>query len=112
MEIYVVRIEYPGGRHELRELGPGRYRLGRDGGDIALGDPQVSGIHAEIVLGDGRATYTDLGSTNGSTLNGQRLTGSVPMPEQEPIQLGQSSVALLQVIRKGQTLVASAANVS
>jgi hypothetical protein len=107
METYVVRVEYPGGRHELRELPPGRYRIGRDTGEIALGDPQASGMHGEIVLGDGRATYTDLGSTNGTTMRGQRLAGTVVVPEQEPIQIGNSSVVLVQVVRKGQTMAAT-----
>src|SRR5882757_8832794 len=102
MEIYVLDVQYPDGRQERRELGPGRYRIGREAGEIKLGDPQVSSSHAELTLGEGRATFTDLGSTNGSTLRGQRLSGTVLLPEREPVGLGSSSIALLQVVRRGE----------
>src|SRR5438477_88235 len=95
MEIYVLAVQYPDGRQESRDLGPGRYRIGRDEGDIILGDPQVSSSHAELILGDGRATFTDLGSRNGSVWRGQRLSGSVSLREQELVALGNSSIALL-----------------
>jgi hypothetical protein len=108
MELYVLRVQYPDGRFEKREFQAGRYRIGREAGDIVLGDPMVSSVHAEVIFGDGRANFTDLGSTNGSMLGGQRLTGTVPLPEQELVQLGSSSIVLLQVIRKGGTQVMGA----
>ncbi|HXU81135.1 MAG TPA: FHA domain-containing protein [Polyangia bacterium] len=109
MELYVLRVQYPDGRFEKREFQPGRYRIGREAGDIVLGDPQVSSVHAEVIFADGRANFTDLGSTNGSMLGGQRLSGTVALPEQELVQLGSSSIVLLQVIRKGGTQVMGAA---
>lgn len=108
MELYVLRVQYPDGRFEKREFEPGRYRIGREVGDIVLGDPQVSSVHAEVIFADGRANFTDLGSTNGSMLGGQRLTGTVVLPEQELVQLGSSSIVLLQVVRKGGTQVMGA----
>ena len=38
--------------------------------DVTLNDPNVSRRHAEIVLEDGVAVLTDLGSTNGTRVNG------------------------------------------
>jgi hypothetical protein len=108
MELYVLRVQYPDGRFEKREFQAGRYRIGREAGDIVLGDPMVSSVHAEVIFADGRANFTDLGSTNGSVLGGQRLTGTVALPEQELVQLGSSSIVLLQVIRKGGTQVMGA----
>jgi hypothetical protein len=75
MELYVLRVQYPDGRFEKREFQPGATGIGREAGDIVLGDPQVSSVHAEVIFADGRANFTDLGSTNGSMLAGQRLTG-------------------------------------
>jgi hypothetical protein len=109
MELYVLRVQYPDGRFEKRELAPGRYRIGREAGDIVLGDPLVSSAHAEVIFADGQAKFTDLGSTNGSVLNGQRLTGTSVLPEQELVQMGGSSIVLLQVVRKGATQVMTAA---
>jgi hypothetical protein len=51
-------------------LKPGTNRLGRGfANDFKIEDPSVSGSHCEIVLNDGRAFITDLGSTNGTFIN-------------------------------------------
>ena len=44
--------------------------------DIVLDDPNVSRQHAEIRPRGGSWVLTDLGSTNGSRLNGRRIDGS------------------------------------
>ena len=49
--------------------------------DIVLEDPLVSGHHLRIELaGEGKATVTDLGSTNGVQLNGQPVWPKTPTP--------------------------------
>lgn len=57
--------------------------IGRRGSYAAVFAPHgmVSGIHAQLDRQpNGQWTVTDLGSTNGSTLNGQPLTPQVPVP--------------------------------
>lgn len=45
--------------------------------DIVIADPQVSSQHAEIrALGGGRYLLTDLGSRNGTTVNGRKITSA------------------------------------
>ena len=44
--------------------------------DLRLPDTGVSRAHAEIRLADGVATVTDLGSTNGTTVNGRRISNA------------------------------------
>ncbi|GAA1995537.1 FtsK/SpoIIIE domain-containing protein [Catenulispora subtropica] len=58
-------------------LPPGRFRLGRgDQADIRVECPDISRLHCEIdVTRDGRVTVRDLGSRNGTDLNGRRLKG-------------------------------------
>ena len=60
-------------------LPPGWARLGRgEEAEIRVACRDVSRLHCEIhVADDGRITVTDLGSSNGTDLNGVRLTGSV-----------------------------------
>lgn len=56
------------------ELDHGATTIGRrPDNDIALSDRTVSGRHARIHLSHGRATLQDLGSTNGTCVNGKRI---------------------------------------
>ena len=58
-----------GGTLQLRE-----YTIGSDAeNDIVIADFSVSGSHAVIRYRDGRYTLLDLGSTNGTTVNGVRV---------------------------------------
>jgi hypothetical protein len=47
--------------------------IGRVEGDIRLADPKVSGRHAQVELTGGDAWLRDLGSTNGTFVNGARI---------------------------------------
>jgi len=60
-------------RHALR---PGRTSIGSaEGNDIALRDRTVSRQHAWIELAEGRLRLGDLGSSNGTRVNGERIEG-------------------------------------
>jgi predicted component of type VI protein secretion system len=66
-------------------------RIGRNQlNDIPLDDPFVSEWHGLIHFGADSVDYYDLGSTNGSVLDGKRLTKNVPAPltERSRIHLG------------------------
>lgn len=57
------------------ELGAGRMTIGRHPhNDIVIADPAVSGHHAAITSGGGAATLEDLGSSNGTFVNSERIT--------------------------------------
>ncbi|WP_210580250.1 FHA domain-containing protein [Streptomyces sp. GESEQ-4] len=62
-----------GGVHLLHG---GQIHIGRSAdADVALDDPDVSRLHCAVtVAADGRVTVADLGSTNGTTLDGTRVT--------------------------------------
>jgi len=66
-----------------QQLAPGRsLSIGREpGNDVMLDDPLVSRRHARLDLPGGAqpAVLHDLGSFNGSFVNGQRVQGSVPL---------------------------------
>lgn len=59
-----------GGVHLLHG---GRVRIGRStGADVVLDDPDVSRLHCAVTVADtGAVTVTDLGSTNGTSVNGR-----------------------------------------
>jgi len=56
--------------------------------DVVLGDPNVSREHAEIRPRGGSWVLTDLGSTNGSLLNGRRIDGPEVVKPGDEIELG------------------------
>ncbi len=68
----------------------GEMTLGRDGGNgIVLADPSVSGQHAAIVRARDGWRVTDLGSTNGTLVNGKSIDGrGAPLQGGEQVALG------------------------
>ena len=57
---------------------PSATKIGRAAGnDIVLTAHEVSSTHAEISLQGGQYSVTDMGSANGTWVNGQRISGSV-----------------------------------
>ncbi|MFZ3497953.1 FHA domain-containing protein [Streptomyces sp. 5.8] len=68
-QLHVVAGPDAGGVHLLH---PGAIRIGRSAdADVPLDDPDVSRLHCTVtVLPDGRVAVADLGSTNGTTLDG------------------------------------------
>jgi ABC-type multidrug transport system ATPase subunit len=62
-------------RTERFQVTGGRMTLGRDAGnDVVLDAPAVSRFHAEIVTGSGHVELRDLGSTNGTRVNGELVS--------------------------------------
>lgn len=65
--------------------------IGRDpNNDIVIADdPHASRHHLQIIQhDDGRFTLKDFGSTNGTTVNGKRVTGEVPLDETDVVRIG------------------------
>jgi ABC-2 type transport system ATP-binding protein len=60
------------------------------GADVILADTEVSTKHAAFDLVDGGIAVQDLGSTNGTLVNGQRVTGSHLLQPGDRVQLGAS----------------------
>lgn len=56
--------------------------------DVTLDDGSVSGRHAEVDLGGDVAVLRDLGSTNGTFLNGEQVTGEAGLREGDEIYFG------------------------
>jgi hypothetical protein len=68
----------------------GELVLGREQGsaDLVLNDPGVSRRHAAVRAQGGAITVEDLGSSNGTFVNGQRTSGEVVLAEGDEVQLG------------------------
>ncbi len=77
-------VEAGGREHPIR---PGVNVVGREG-DIAIPDTRVSRRHAEVRSEAGTFTVEDLGSTNGTTLNGVATTGKVAFGADDVLAFG------------------------
>ncbi|WP_371678313.1 FtsK/SpoIIIE domain-containing protein [Streptomyces sp. NBC_01276] len=93
-QLHVVAGPDAGGVHLLH---PGAVRIGRSAdADVPLDDPDVSRLHCAVtVRADGRVTVADLGSTNGTTLDGAPVgAGTVPLPPGALLRVGESTLRL------------------
>ncbi len=69
--------------------------IGRDpGADVVVADPQVSARHASFAVGDSGIAVEDLGSANGTFVNGQRVTGSHDLRAGDRVQVGATVLEL------------------
>ncbi|MEW6593244.1 MAG: FHA domain-containing protein [Thermodesulfobacteriota bacterium] len=70
--------------HEGTKLTIGR----SEEADISIDNTAISRLHASLELKGGVHFLTDLGSTNGTTVNGERISGAVPVTEKDVITIG------------------------
>jgi hypothetical protein len=73
--------------------------IGREAGNgIIINDAEVSRKHTQFVFQGGKYIVTDLGSTNGTFVNGQRLTGQHILQPGEVISLGEQINLLFESV--------------
>ncbi|MEU5163294.1 DUF1707 and FHA domain-containing protein [Streptomyces sp. NPDC020875] len=79
----------------LPEPGPHPLRIGRDPGNgLRLTHESVSRLHAELIPHGPGWFLRDLGSMNGTTVNGLRVTGSVAVRDGDVVSFGQIAFRL------------------
>ena len=90
--LVVVRGAQPGLQREVTE----RFlTLGRDAAcSLPLGDKQVSKLHCRLWLHHGRVVLEDMGSTNGTFVDGTRVSGRVRVKPEALVQLGEHVLRL------------------
>lgn len=93
----VSRLVFTKGPKEGTEirLHPGQISIGRAShSDIVIRDDYASTNHARLMIWHGEWTLQDLDSTNGTFLNGTRVTVPAPIPVRTPITIGTSTFEL------------------
>ena len=88
--------------------------IGRDSqNDIAINDAEISRRHARLTFQGGKYVLEDLGSTNGTFVNGQRLAGPRVLKAGEVVSFGEQIVLVFEVTTNdpGATMVSPRAAV-
>ncbi len=71
--------------------------IGRDiGNDIVINDAEVSRKHVRLMLQAGQYALEDLGSTNGTFINGQRISGPHILAGGQTVQMGENVVVVFE----------------
>ncbi|MER7852169.1 FHA domain-containing protein [Streptomyces bacillaris] len=100
-QLHVVAGPDAGGVHLLHG---GQIRIGRSAeADVPLDDPDVSRLHCAVTVAeDGRVSVADLGSTNGTSLDGTEVRDRpVRFPPGALLRLGESTLRLTAGPRPG-----------
>jgi FHA domain len=74
----------------------GELILGREqaSADLVIPDPGVSRRHARILAQNGAVIVEDLGSSNGTYVNGERISGPVQLGAGDELQLGDTILGI------------------
>jgi class 3 adenylate cyclase len=95
--MWQIIINGPGYFDTAYELPEGITHLGRaDENDIVLGGDLVSRRHARLVVEGDSLCIEDLGSRNGSRVNGSPLQGSIALQPGDTISLGENTLSVRQ----------------
>jgi predicted component of type VI protein secretion system len=84
--------------------------IGRDSSNgVAINDAEVSRKHSRLTFQGGKFVIDDLGSTNGTFVNGQRLAGPVVLKAGDVVSLGEQIVLMYDAINSdaGATVAVS-----
>jgi pSer/pThr/pTyr-binding forkhead associated (FHA) protein len=82
--------------------------IGRDASNgVAINDAEISRKHSRLSFQGGKYVLEDLGSTNGTFVNGQRLAGPVVLKPGDVVSLGEQIVLMYDAINQdpGATMV-------
>ena len=95
--------------NQIYELTKDVNTLGRDiTNDIVINDREVSRHHLRIMRTADGITIEDLGSTNGTFVNGKRITGVIALQNGDMVGLGETVTLGYEIHRAGSPVAPSA----
>ncbi|MCX8026106.1 MAG: FHA domain-containing protein, partial [Thermanaerothrix sp.] len=96
-QLYMRTGPTPGERFPLEK---DEIWLGRDpANDIVIADPEISRRHARFLLRGSTYLVEDLGSTNGTLVNGEMITAPQPLSHGDVIEFGEHTSLVFEVTK-------------
>ena len=101
------RSDQPARPYKLKMIDPATAQVFPLGEEVTIGrapgcsvpladDTYASQLHARIYIRDGKPFVEDLGSTNGTFLNRDRLSKTMPLHRGDKLQIGQTVLEVVQ----------------
>lgn len=101
------KADQPARPYKLKMIDPATAQIFPLGEEVTIGrapgcsvpladDTFVSQLHARIYIRDGKPFVEDLGSTNGTFLNRDRLSKTMPLHRGDKLQIGQTVLEIVQ----------------
>jgi predicted Zn finger-like uncharacterized protein len=72
-----------------------RVTIGRSDSDMNLNDTEASRQHAAVEIRDTEYSVNDLGSTNGTLVDGSKISGPTELTDKGEFQVGSSTIMLI-----------------
>lgn len=83
--------------------------IGRDlSNDVVINDPEISRRHSRLLFTNGAYILEDLGSTNGTSINGQRLVSAAALRHGDLITLGERISLIYEAVAQTEDVTVSA----
>jgi len=103
------KLIFKNSEHDDVDLDRPRITIGRDkGNDIVLDKEGVSGFHAEIQMLDDEINIVDLGSTNGTRVNGKKISGKQRLKPQDVLAFDQVETQVIDPSARQKTVIREA----
>ena len=102
--MYAVVITDEGGVRRRLDFSKPELTVGRvQGNDIVLSKRNVSKQHARLTLEDDQAVVVDLNSTNGTWVNGRKITSAQPLKHGDKIYIADFIITLESADERSET---------
>jgi pilus assembly protein CpaF len=102
--MFTIIIQEKGGEQRRMVFNKPEVTIGRvQGNDIVLPKGNVSKRHARIVLKDGKFIIVDLKSTNGTYVNGRKITSPLVVKDSDKIYIGDFIVGVDESAGEGES---------
>jgi len=100
--MFAIVVNEKGGEQKRLEFDKPEVTIGRvQGNDIILPKGNVSKRHSRIVLKDGKFIIVDLKSTNGTYVNGRKITSPLVVKGSDKIYIGDFILSIEELAGAG-----------